>query len=175
MEYTKINFYALTAKHRRQILLAWLLSKWICGFANPKGGLIDSWGRGTVRIIEACKEAGLPDPELTERDSGFPVTLYKDNLTEEQLVILGLNRRQIKAVLYVKEKEEISTSCIERNLVYRKEQQETICLNYSISWYWRESEKLIKQNMWYLSLDCRCSTDVADILPKFENSFTLIW
>ena len=26
-----------------------------------KGGLIDAWGRGTVRIIETCKEAGLPD------------------------------------------------------------------------------------------------------------------
>jgi ATP-dependent DNA helicase RecG len=73
-----------------------------------KGGLIDSWGRGTVRIIEACKEAGLPEPELTERDGGFLVTLYKDNLTEEQLVKLGLNARQIKAVQYVKEKGKIT-------------------------------------------------------------------
>ncbi len=84
--------------------------KWICGFANAQGGLIDSWGRGTVRIIEACKEAGLPEPELTERDGGFLVTLYKDNLTGEQLVKLGLNARQIKAVQYVKEKGAISTS-----------------------------------------------------------------
>ena len=30
-------------------------------------------------------------------------SLYKDNLTEEQLVKLGLNVRQVKAVLYVKE------------------------------------------------------------------------
>ena len=75
-----------------------------------KGGLIDSWGRGTVRIIETCKEAGLPEPELTERDGGFLVTLFKDNLVEEQLVKLGLNARQVKAVQYVKEKGEISTS-----------------------------------------------------------------
>ena len=73
-----------------------------------KGGLIDSWGRGTVRIIETCKEAGLPEPELTERDGGFLVTLYKDNLTEEQLVKLGLNARQVKAVQYVKEKGKIT-------------------------------------------------------------------
>ena len=73
-----------------------------------KGGLIDSWGRGTVRIIETCKEAGLPEPELTERDGGFLVTLFKDNLTEEQLVKLGLNARQIKAVQYVKEKGRIT-------------------------------------------------------------------
>ena len=73
-----------------------------------KGGLIDSWGRGTVRIIEACKEAGLPEPELTERDGGFLVTLYKDNLTEEQLLRLGFNARQVKAVQYVKEKGKIT-------------------------------------------------------------------
>ncbi|MFA7135421.1 MAG: ATP-binding protein [Bacteroidales bacterium] len=73
-----------------------------------KGGLIDSWGRGTVRIIETCKEAGLPEPELTERDGGFLVTLFKDNLTEEQLVKLGLNARQVKAVQYVKEKGKIT-------------------------------------------------------------------
>jgi len=75
-----------------------------------KGGLIDSWGRGTVRIIETCKEAGLPEPELTERDGGFLVTLFKDNLTEEQLVKLGLNARQVKAVQYVKEKSRITNS-----------------------------------------------------------------
>lgn len=73
-----------------------------------KGGLIDSWGRGTVRIIETCKEAGLPEPELTERDGGFLVTLFKDNFTEEQLVKLGLNARQIKAVQYVKERGRIT-------------------------------------------------------------------
>lgn len=73
-----------------------------------KGGLIDAWGRGTIKIIETCLEAGLPEPELIERDGGFLVTLYKDNLTEEQLDKLGLNQRQIKAVLYVKEKGKIT-------------------------------------------------------------------
>ena len=41
-----------------------------------KGGLIDAWGRGTVKIIESCKEAGLLEPELTERDGGFLVTIF---------------------------------------------------------------------------------------------------
>lgn len=75
-----------------------------------KGGLIDAWGRGTVKIIETCLEAGLPEPELIERDGGFLVTLFKDNLTEEQLVKLGLNARQLKAVQYVKEKGKITNS-----------------------------------------------------------------
>ncbi|GHT44592.1 ATP-dependent DNA helicase [Bacteroidia bacterium] len=39
-----------------------------------KGGLIDAWGRGTISIIDACKEAGLPEPELIEEDGGYKVT-----------------------------------------------------------------------------------------------------
>lgn len=73
-----------------------------------KGGLIDAWGRGTIKIIEACKQAGLPEPEIMERDGGLLVTLFKNNLTTEQLTKLGLNNRQLKAVEYVKEKGKIT-------------------------------------------------------------------
>ncbi|GHT52722.1 hypothetical protein AGMMS49982_13690 [Bacteroidia bacterium] len=69
-----------------------------------------SWGRGTIRIIDTCKEAELPEPELTERDGGFLVALFNDIFSEEQLLQLGLNERQINAVLYVKENGEITTS-----------------------------------------------------------------
>ena len=67
-----------------------------------KGGLIDAWGRGTIRIIDTCKAAELPEPELIERDGGFLVTLFKNNLTEEQLVKFGLNERQVDAMLFYK-------------------------------------------------------------------------
>ena len=36
------------------------------------------------------------------------VTLFQDNLTEDQLVKLGLNDRQLKAVNFVKEKGKIT-------------------------------------------------------------------
>lgn len=73
-----------------------------------KGGYIDAWGRGTIKIIDTCKEAELPEPEMQEQDGGFSITLFKNVLTEEQLKKLGLNARQIKAVLFVKEKGRIS-------------------------------------------------------------------
>ena len=73
-----------------------------------KGGFIDSWGRGTLKIYDACREAELPEPEIKEFQGGFLVTLFKDNLTEEQLVKLGLNDRQLKAVLFIKEKGKIT-------------------------------------------------------------------
>jgi ATP-dependent DNA helicase RecG len=73
-----------------------------------KGGLIDAWGRGTIKIIDTCKQAELPEPELTERDGGFLVTLFKNNLTDEQLIKLGLNNRQLKAIEFVKVKRKIT-------------------------------------------------------------------
>lgn len=73
-----------------------------------KGGYIDAWGRGTIKIIDTCKAAELPEPKMQEQDGGFIITLLKNILTEEQLKKLGLNARQIKAVLFVKEKGRIS-------------------------------------------------------------------
>jgi len=73
-----------------------------------KGGFIDTWGRGTLKIINACKETELPSPEIKEEFGGFSVTIFKDVLTEEQLKKLGLNERQIKAVLYLKENKKIT-------------------------------------------------------------------
>ncbi len=79
-----------------------------------KGGYIDAWGRGTLKIINSCREANLPEPEMVEIDGGFLVTIFKDILSEEQLEKLGLNKRQINAVLFVKEKGKIT------NKEYRK-------------------------------------------------------
>ncbi len=69
-----------------------------------KSGYIDAWGRGTLKIIEACKEAGLPEPEIIEKDGGVQVTLFKSEgstmggtmggtivqLTNRQLEVLEL-------------------------------------------------------------------------------------
>lgn len=42
-----------------------------------KSGYIDTWGRGTLKIISACVEAELPEPEIIEKDGGVQVTIYK--------------------------------------------------------------------------------------------------
>ena len=67
-----------------------------------KAGYIDSWGRGTLKIINSCKEAGLPEPTITALDGGILVTLFKDKYSTEQLKALGLSERQIAAVEFVK-------------------------------------------------------------------------
>ncbi len=75
-----------------------------------KAGYIDSWGRGTIKIIEACKEAGLPEPVLKEEQGGFLSKVFKDRFTEDQLKKAGLDERQIEAILYTKKYGEITNA-----------------------------------------------------------------
>lgn len=67
-----------------------------------KGGLIEAWGRGTLKIISECKAAGLPEPETKVMSGGIAVTIFKDIYNEKQLKKFDLNERQLKAVMYVK-------------------------------------------------------------------------
>ncbi|EEB75065.1 helix-turn-helix domain-containing protein [Thermococcus sp. AM4] len=71
-------------------------------------GYVEKWGSGTLRILRAFEKAKLPRPEFKEAFGGFQVVFYRDWLTEERLRELGLNERQVKAVLYVKEKGSIT-------------------------------------------------------------------
>ena len=73
--------------------------KWVCGFANAQGGRI------YIGKDDAATVVGLPDYKKLMEDI---VRLFKDRFSEEQLKQLGLNDRQVKAVLYVKEKGKIT-------------------------------------------------------------------
>jgi ATP-dependent DNA helicase RecG len=60
---------------------------------NPKiakacfmAGYIDTWGRGTLKIINACKEAKLPEPDILEKDGGILVILHKRSEHESSQV-----------------------------------------------------------------------------------------
>jgi len=76
-------------------------------------GFIESWGHGTIKIVENCIEQGLPEPDFMEENGVMTVTFYKDKLNKENLKKLGLNDRQIKAVLFVKGKGEITNKNIQ--------------------------------------------------------------
>ena len=57
---------------------------------------------------EQCTLYGLPMPLYYYESSGFWVEFRKDIYNEEILQSKGLNPRQIKAVLYAKEKRKIT-------------------------------------------------------------------
>ena len=71
-------------------------------------GYIEAWGRGIRKMNEQCAEAKLPHPLYYYESSGFWVVFRKDTYNEQSLKELALNDRQIKAVLYVKEKRKIT-------------------------------------------------------------------
>lgn len=73
-------------------------------------GYIESWGRGTVKIIEKCLEHSLPSPSYQYDESGIWVIFIKDIFNEAYLKTLDISHRQIKAVLYVKENTKITNS-----------------------------------------------------------------
>jgi ATP-dependent DNA helicase RecG len=69
-----------------------------------RSGYIESWGRGTIKIINECKKAGIPEPVFTYDSSDISVEFRKDIYNEKHLQSLNLNERQVKAVLYLKTK-----------------------------------------------------------------------
>jgi ATP-dependent DNA helicase RecG len=75
-----------------------------------KAGYIESWGRGTNRIIEESVGAGLPAPFFEEDMKGLRITFLKDIYTKEYFDTVDLNDRQAKAVLYVKNHGSITNS-----------------------------------------------------------------
>jgi ATP-dependent DNA helicase RecG len=66
-------------------------------------GLIERWGTGTTRILAACADAGLPEAEFHGESGAFQVVFLKDLYSVERLHAMGLNDRQVKAVLFVKQ------------------------------------------------------------------------
>ena len=56
----------------------------------------------------------MPEIEYKEEQGGFSVWFYKDIYNEENLRKMGLNERQIKAVLYAREKGYITLSSFKK-------------------------------------------------------------
>jgi len=94
-------------------------------------GFIESWGRGTIKIVEKCLEQELPEPDFFEEYGVMKVVFYKDKFTEEALRKMGLNERQIRAVMYIKDKAEI-TNNIYQKVCETSERTASRDLNYLV-------------------------------------------
>ncbi len=75
-----------------------------------RSGYVESWGRGISKIEEQCAAAGLPAPQFSPNGSDFWVTFRKDIYNKEDLSQLGLNERQVDALIFYKSKGEITSS-----------------------------------------------------------------
>ena len=79
-----------------------------------RAGLVESWGRGTIKILEECERAGLLEPEIGELTGGFYITLYKDKANENYLSQFNLKESQIEAVKYIRVNKHITNSDYQR-------------------------------------------------------------
>jgi len=73
-----------------------------------KAGMVEVQGSGINRMLKSLKDAGLPEPEFKEEFRGFSVYMYK-NYSKDMLREMGLNERQIKAMIYLSKKGSITT------------------------------------------------------------------
>ena len=75
-----------------------------------RSGYVESWGRGIDKMKSLCLEAKIPAPQISCDENDFWTVFRKNIYNKEDLTNLGLNERQIKAVLYAKEKGKITNS-----------------------------------------------------------------
>ena len=59
-------------------------------------------------MIADCLDAGLPGPDFEQHGPHFVTTIWRDWLTEAVMDALGLNQRQRKAVVYIKQNDTIT-------------------------------------------------------------------
>jgi len=91
---------------------------------NPKiakacfmAGYIDTWGRGIQKIMNSCKDAGLPEPEIKEMNGGMEICIYKATGFSGGLanglvdgLVDGLVNSQIKIISLIETNPKISKS-----------------------------------------------------------------
>ena len=69
---------------------------------------IEQWGTGTNRMIQWCLNEKIPEPEFEDKKRAFIVRIRKDIYSEGYLRSKGLSERQVRAVIYAKEKGKIT-------------------------------------------------------------------
>jgi ATP-dependent DNA helicase RecG len=79
-----------------------------------RGGLVETWGRGTLKMIAECRAWGLPDPLFEDKQGGFWVTFFADRYQEDLLRQAELTERQVKGVLYAKQQGRITNADYQR-------------------------------------------------------------
>jgi len=81
---------------------------------------IEKAGSGTQRMIDLCREAGLPEPQFEQRSGSFVITLWRDWLTVEAIRQLDLNERQRQAILFVKATDRLTNMDYQKNFSISK-------------------------------------------------------
>jgi len=115
-----------------------------------RAGMIESWGRGTIKIIDECKKAGLPEPEFREEFGGFSVHFRKAQLDErvgnkvgekwgetEKKILSLIASDKFMSISVIAKKLGIGTTAVENNLKKLKEKDAIAHIGSARSGEWR--------------------------------------
>ncbi len=69
---------------------------------------IEQFGTGTRRMINDCREAGVPEPEFESHGDVFRIIFRKLVAIEQRFACVDLNKRQMKALRHVAERGRIT-------------------------------------------------------------------
>ena len=75
---------------------------------------IEEVGTGTNKIIDWCKEWGLPEPDFEYTETSIVTTMRKSKSTEEYLKSLDLNEREERIVEHIKINKKVTSGEIQR-------------------------------------------------------------
>lgn len=76
-----------------------------------RAGYIESWGRGTIKMINACKDHKIAPPVFSNFPPDFQVVFIK--YTDKGLTELGLKEGLRNIILYIQENGSISNSVVQ--------------------------------------------------------------
>ena len=86
--------------------------------ASFRTGLIESWGRGTIKILNEAKAAKIPAPIFRYDDSGFYVVFNFEKISIEQKVLELIRQNSKITRAEISEALGVSDSSIKRALKY---------------------------------------------------------
>ncbi|MCI0692876.1 winged helix-turn-helix transcriptional regulator [candidate division KSB1 bacterium] len=117
-----------------------------------RAGMIEAWGRGIARILEACKAAKLPEPEIRHEKTGLWFEFYfseqqtgnttqyglGEKLGETRTTIVNAMLADPKVtVVQLARTLQISTTAVEKNLQFLKERGYIERIGPAKGGYWK--------------------------------------
>ena len=89
-----------------------------------RAGLIEAWGRGTLKIIRECKEAGLPAPVFAYDLSGFRIEFKKSSGKSSGKIIEMIFSNGSITIPEIADQLGMSTRAVEKQLAKLKEEKQ---------------------------------------------------
>jgi ATP-dependent DNA helicase RecG len=91
-----------------------------------KAGFIEAWGRGTLKIVDKCKERNLPEPEFSEMTGGFLVSFFKPKRAGKAEERCGESSEKVQRKYGEKKKEKLKGRLVEKLVERLAESQKKI-------------------------------------------------